>query len=133
MEKQKIGVKMNLPYKEAVSYLEDLLKSLKSGTVVVESGDDHVTIKPSENVVIEVEAKIKKGKQKFGLEIEWTDAVAGDLTISDKEPKPEKTAAKPVAAKSTPKKSAPAKKAAPAKRTTTKPAAKKVPAAAKKA
>ena len=117
MEKQKIGVKMNLPYTEAVAYLEDLLKSLKAGTVVVESGGDHVTMKPGDNVVIEVEAKVKKGKQKFGLEIGWTDGTAGDLTISDTEPEPEKTAAPPTA----PAKAAPAPKKGPAK----KPAAKK--------
>lgn len=141
MEKQKIGVKMNLPYTEAVAYLEDLLKSLKAGTIVVESGGDHVTMKPGDNVVIEVEAKVKKGKQKFGLEIGWTDGAAGDLTISDTEPEPEpeKQAAPPTA----PEKAAPAPEKAPAKKpaakktatpkTPAKPAAKKAPAAAPKA
>lgn len=145
MEKQKIGVKMNLPYAEAVSYLEDLLKSLKSGTVVVQSGDDHVTMKPGDNVTVEVEAKVKKGRQKFALEIEWAENGPGDLTITDKEPEPapestskpttepaEKPAA-PVAQK--PASPAPAKKAAPrkpaAKPKNKKPAAKKAPAGQK--
>lgn len=136
MEKQKISVKMHLPYEEAVSYLEDLLKSLKAGTVVVESGGDHVTMKPAGNVAVEIEAKVKKDKQKFGLEIEWTDAAPGDLTISDTEPAPvpaeaAETAPVPaepakVPAKATPAKT-PAKQPAkknPAKRTAGKKAAK---------
>ncbi|WP_419787154.1 amphi-Trp domain-containing protein [Pseudodesulfovibrio sp.] len=88
MEKQKIGVKMNVSYKEAVAYLKALVESLESGKIVVKNGEEHVTLTPQEQVAIEVEAKTKKDKQKFSLEISWTEQAAADLKISDKEPEP---------------------------------------------
>ena len=86
MEKEKVGVKKTLQYKEAVAYMEDLTKSFKSGTIVIESGQDHVTMKPTNQVCIKVEAKTKKDKQKIGFEISWSDEQLADLKISDKEP-----------------------------------------------
>lgn len=86
MEKQKVGVKMTLPYAEAIAYMEDLLKSLKAGTVVVQSGDAFVTLTPGDTVGIEVEAKVKRGKQKFGFELTWSEQETGTLVISDTEP-----------------------------------------------
>lgn len=86
MEKQKIEVKKNLEYTEAIAYMEALLQSLKAGTIVVQSGEDHITMTPAEHIGIKVEAKSKKGKQKFGLEISWTEGSSTDLTITDKEP-----------------------------------------------
>ncbi|MCJ2164396.1 MULTISPECIES: amphi-Trp domain-containing protein [unclassified Pseudodesulfovibrio] len=86
MEKQKVGVTKTLEYEDAVAYLEALTKSFKSGTIVIESGEDHVVMKPSGQVSIKVEAKTKKDKQKIGFEIAWNDADAADLKISDREP-----------------------------------------------
>lgn len=86
MEKQKISVKKVLEYKEAVGYMEDLAKSLKSGSIVIESGEEHVVMTPSAQVAIKVEAKVKDGKQKIGFELSWTDAPRADLKISDTEP-----------------------------------------------
>lgn len=143
MEKEKIGVKMTLSYQEAVAYMEALLDSLKSRKIVVQADDDFVTLTPAENVNIKVEAKVKKGKHKFGFELNWSEASSADLTISDKEPTtpmppaekvvavkkdaqtvaPKKTAESPVT-KPRPKKTAPKKKAsvkkATAKKTTVK-------------
>ncbi|WP_316897765.1 amphi-Trp domain-containing protein [Pseudodesulfovibrio indicus] len=86
MEKQKISVKKVLEYKEAVGYMEDLARSLKSGSIVIESGEEHVVMTPSAQVAIKVEAKIKDGKQKVAFELSWTDAPRADLKISDTEP-----------------------------------------------
>lgn len=86
MKKEKLSVKMSLPYGEAISYMEDLLNSLKSGNIVVKSDDDFVTLVPSATVEIEVKAKDKKGKQHFGFELSWKEGKSGDFSISDKEP-----------------------------------------------
>jgi amphi-Trp domain-containing protein len=88
MEKQKIGVKMSLPFADAASYLEDLLKSFKAGRIVVQKDDEFVTLTPPEQVMVEVEARDKKGKQKFSLELSWIEGEEGNLKISDKEPEP---------------------------------------------
>ncbi|CCH49415.1 amphi-Trp domain-containing protein [Pseudodesulfovibrio piezophilus] len=87
MEKQKIDVKMTLTYTEAVAYMEALLESFKSGTIVVSRDGDHVSLTPAETVGIEVEAKVKKGKQKFSFELTWTEGSNGDFVIGDTIPK----------------------------------------------
>ena len=98
MEKQKIDVKVSLTYKEVVSYLKDFVKSLESGKIVVQSGSEHVTLVPTENVHVKVEAKAKKDKQKLSFEISWSAPLEADLRIGDTEPEPPAPAEpKPVA------------------------------------
>ena len=86
MEKQKIDVKASLTYKEVISYLKDFVKSLESGKIVVQSGGEHVTLVPTENVHVKVQAKTKKDKQKLSFEISWCAPLETDLTIGDVEP-----------------------------------------------
>ncbi|OIQ50647.1 hypothetical protein BerOc1_02588 [Pseudodesulfovibrio hydrargyri] len=86
MDKQKISVKKVLEYKDAVSYIEDLAKSFRSGTIVLESGEEHVVMKPAAQVGIKVEAKTKKDKQKISFELSWTEAASADLKIGETVP-----------------------------------------------
>jgi len=86
VDKQKINVKKVLEYKDAVSYIEDLAKSFRSGTIVLESGGEHVAMKPSAQVSIKVEAKTKKDKQKIAFELSWTEAASADLKIDETQP-----------------------------------------------
>ena len=86
MQKEKLSVKTSLPYEEAVAYMEDLLASLKSGKIVVQQDDAYVALTPGTQVNIEVEAKVKKGKQKFGFELTWQEGDSGHLRIGDTEP-----------------------------------------------
>jgi amphi-Trp domain-containing protein len=86
VEKQKISVKKVLEYKDAVSYIEDLAKSFRSGTIVLESGEEHVVMKPSAQVAVKVEAKTKKDKQKISFELSWSETEAADLKIGDARP-----------------------------------------------
>lgn len=86
MAKEKLTVKTTLPFTEAVAYMEDLVASLKAGTIVVQNEGEHVTLKPGSDVSIEVEAKIKKDKQKFGFEISWVEPGETSLIISDSLP-----------------------------------------------
>jgi amphi-Trp domain-containing protein len=98
MEKQKIGIKTSLTYKEVIAYLKDFVKSLESGKIVLESGGEHVTLTPTENVHVKIEAKAKKDKQKLSFEISWCEPAEADLRIGDKEPEaPAPAAAEPVA------------------------------------
>jgi amphi-Trp domain-containing protein len=86
VEKQKISVKKVLEYEDAVSYIEDLAKSFRSGTIVLESGEEHVVMKPSAQVAVKVEAKTKKDRQKISFELSWSEAEAADLKIGDTRP-----------------------------------------------
>ncbi|GEM_PF-462926 len=141
MQKEKLEVKLSLSYKEAIAYIEDLLKSLNSGKIIVQKDDDFVAMSPPEQVMVELGAKVKKGKHKFSFEMAWAALESGGcVKITDKEPeaRPDVPAKKEDTVPATKKTASvvaketapPAKKAAPKKPAAKKTAAKK--AAAKK-
>lgn len=89
MEKNKISVTQQLAFADAVAYLEALVQSLKAGRIVVEQGGEHVVLTTPEHVEVTVEAKAKKDRQKFALELEWYAAPAVEsaaVTISAEAP-----------------------------------------------
>lgn len=86
MSKQKVSVGMELAYSEALSYMKALVKGMESGRINVESGEESVTLVPSERIAIKVEAKVKKDKQKFAFELSWADYSEPTLIISDSKP-----------------------------------------------
>lgn len=91
MGKQELTVKGTMDLHRAVSYLEDLVASIKAGAVFVQQGDKVIALKPKKVVDVEVEVSQKKGKEKFVLELTWrTEEVAettkDDLKISSVEP-----------------------------------------------
>lgn len=86
MSKQKVSVSMELAYSEALSYMKALVKGMESGRINVESGEESVTLVPSERIAIKVEAKVKKDKQKFAFELSWADHSEPTLIISDSKP-----------------------------------------------
>lgn len=83
---EKIGMKKVMAFSEAADYLADLHKHFKEGKIVIIQGEEHVVMTPPEQVMVEIEAKQKKGKKKFAMEISWAEPEGGDLTITDKEP-----------------------------------------------
>ncbi|MEF2232014.1 MAG: amphi-Trp domain-containing protein [Pseudodesulfovibrio sp.] len=91
MEKRKVGVKMTVTVGEAVAYLENLLATLKSGSIEVRSGEQCVTLAPAGMVSMEIEAKVKKGKQKFACELAWTDPSCAE--VAEDRPAPAAAAA----------------------------------------
>lgn len=95
----KIKVKMEGKLDQIVNYLDDIVNSLKQGKVVVQQGEEFVSLEPAENVFFEVEAKQKKGKEKISFELEWSKIQVEEVqeegfAITSEEPKPaEKTEA----------------------------------------
>lgn len=71
MGEKSIGFKRMVDIHEAVSYLEALAKSFRDGRIVVEHGGKALDMAPPAVVVLEIEAKQKKDKTKFGFEIAW--------------------------------------------------------------
>jgi len=90
MNKKSINVKTALKQEAAVSYLEALAKSIKSGKIVVQAGDEFVSLLPSKVMELEVSAARKKGKERLTFELSWVTEVEalGDvgLLISSVEP-----------------------------------------------
>ncbi len=88
--KKDVSMKGLVSSKEAIAYLQDLITCFKAGTVCVQQGEDFVTLKPEDMVLLEIEAEQKKDKEKFILEMTWRkgEELNGDidLKITSKEP-----------------------------------------------
>ncbi|MBU0481307.1 MAG: amphi-Trp domain-containing protein [Proteobacteria bacterium] len=132
METNKVSLKQLMEIKEAVKYLEDLIKSINDGKIVVQQGDDYVDLQTPKTINVKVEAKSKKDKSKFSIELSWRNAPDSEesVTITSKKPAAPKSAppAGKTEAQKEPTKSAPQMPAAKAPAPATTPPA----AAAKK-
>jgi amphi-Trp domain-containing protein len=99
MDKDKIELKTIMESAAVAEYLTALAKGFKSGSITVEKDGESLTLVPAEVAEVEVEARMKKDKARFSLEVTWRMASALDepasLTISAEPPKAE---AKPEAA-----------------------------------
>lgn len=71
MSKQSVSLEKTMGLTEAIAYLEDLVTSLKVGRIEVTEGEKKVILCPPSMLDVEVEAKVKKDKQKFALELSW--------------------------------------------------------------
>lgn len=71
MSKKEVSVRGTMPPKAIITVLEDLLESFKKGQVVIQNGSEFVTLKPSEQISMELEAGQKKEKEKLTLELSW--------------------------------------------------------------
>ena len=71
MGKKEVSFEGVMELGKLITYLEDLAASFKSGTVVVQHGDEYVALTPEPVVEMEVEAEQKKDKEKFTLELSW--------------------------------------------------------------
>lgn len=93
MGKQEIGYKATVDLKQAIAWLEDLVKALREKTIHIENGDRALTLKPEEPVMLELEAAQKEGKEKLAFEFAWRRPMApaesmGELKFLAKEPSP---------------------------------------------
>ena len=64
----------NVELDQAVSYLENLARSLRSGTVKVEHGGEHITLQPASVIKLEVEARQKRSKESLEFQLSWRQA-----------------------------------------------------------
>ncbi|MFP3999488.1 MAG: amphi-Trp domain-containing protein [Desulfobacterales bacterium] len=90
MKKDKITQHQRAERQEVVGYLEDLLNSLRSGKIVVEQNGHFISLNLPETLEIEIEARQKKEKGSFSIEISWKEPEAYDepakIRISTEEP-----------------------------------------------
>lgn len=86
MEKDKIELKTIMETSEVADYLTALAKGFRAGRIVVEKDGEHLVLNPAamSKAEVEVEARIKKDKAKFSLELCWQLAQAEDETVEFK-------------------------------------------------
>ena len=92
MSGTKVSQSQTMELEKVIAYLEELTACFKEGKIVVEKGDEFVSLTPPDQVFVEVEAKTKKDKNQFSLELSWRNLgpVDGEeaIVISPQEPAP---------------------------------------------
>jgi len=78
MDKDKIEMKTLMESAAVAEYLTQLAEGFKSGVIVVEKDGESLTLNPTETAEVEVEARVKKDKARFSLEVSWRTAQAMD-------------------------------------------------------
>lgn len=71
MEKKEAKVKTTMDLAQAISYLSDIVASLKAGTVSVSNGEHAMTLVPPRTVKVELEAVQKDDRESISMEISW--------------------------------------------------------------
>jgi len=71
MDKDKIEMKAMMESAAVAEYLTALAKGFKSGAITVEKDGESLTLIPAETAEVEVEARVKKDKARFSLEVTW--------------------------------------------------------------
>lgn len=85
MEKKAIALKEKMELGKVIACLEDIVASLNEGTMCIQYGEDLITLKPTGNVDLEIEAVVKKGKEKLVLELSWQNDSGRAKEVEEKE------------------------------------------------
>lgn len=86
---QKFDLEQNLDLKTLTHYLDELVKTLKAGKVVLQQNDQYISLSPNEQVSLQISAKQKSEKETLSLEISWVPSKSQEetpLKISQIEP-----------------------------------------------
>ncbi|MCU0600859.1 MAG: amphi-Trp domain-containing protein [Desulfobacterales bacterium] len=90
MKESKISHNQHMKREDLVSYLENLIASIKTGKIVIERNGRFVSLTPPNSVNLELQAKTKKDKGELSIEISWRqeleEPVKAPLNISSNEP-----------------------------------------------
>lgn len=89
--KSEVKIKRTMEADALADLLDDLVKSIREGTVCVQRGEEFVTLNPGGRIELELEAGQKKDKQKFSIEMSWRqldieEEESADFKISSQEP-----------------------------------------------
>jgi amphi-Trp domain-containing protein len=72
MNNSEIKLKNNLDRDRAVSYLQDIVNSLKAGTINVEQAEQSLSFEVPPAVAVEIKAKQKEDKESITLKMSWS-------------------------------------------------------------
>jgi amphi-Trp domain-containing protein len=75
METKELKIKTTAGLLETVKQLENLIASLKEGTICIRKNDELIVLSPQEPVTFELEAEVKLEKyglkEKLAIELKW--------------------------------------------------------------
>lgn len=71
MDKDKIELKTVMESAAVAEYLTALAKGFKTGQLTIEKDGECLCLAPAELAEVEVEARVKKDKARFSLEVSW--------------------------------------------------------------
>ncbi len=74
LDKKEIHFEKEMKTAEVISYLEALISSLKDGKIVIEQGEQFVSLTPTSMIDFEMEARQKSDKEKLSLGFSWYGA-----------------------------------------------------------
>jgi amphi-Trp domain-containing protein len=83
---KEVNFEANLELQKAISYLEEIVSSLKDGKVVVERAQDFVVLEPTHQVQMELEVAAEEEHEKIKVKLSWEKPIEYDLKISSIEP-----------------------------------------------
>ena len=70
-DKKEIQFEKKMEIAEIVGHLEALISSLKEGKIVIEQGNQCVSLTPTGMIDFEMEARQKDDKEKISVEFSW--------------------------------------------------------------
>lgn len=71
MAKRELDLEQDMDLHRAVSYIEDLAVSLRSGTVAIEHGDKTITVKPGGRVEMRVKVSQEEDWETCSIKLAW--------------------------------------------------------------
>ncbi len=73
MEKVKktIEIEETMTKEQAADFFRMLANGLQSGSIDLKSGEETLTLSPTDMISVEIDAKQKKDKSKFSMEMSW--------------------------------------------------------------
>ena len=78
MEKRKVSLEQCMPYKDVVEYLRGFMAGFEKGAILVEKDGECLSLVPTDNVNVEIDAKMKGNKQSFSLEVSWETPISAE-------------------------------------------------------
>jgi amphi-Trp domain-containing protein len=81
-QKDKVQFSGSVPVQEAAQYLESIAKGLRERSMLLESGDNSLTLDVGDDVKIEIEVETDgdKGKSSIELSVSWRQRVEAEDT-----------------------------------------------------
>ena len=92
--KQEVTYRGSTTTGEVAAYLQALVDGLKSGTICVQRGEDHLSLRPAGELELEVSARRKGRRESFRLALSWRPPEPGavgshePLKILSRDPEP---------------------------------------------
>jgi len=80
MKKNEVTVKCKMESGAVANLLSDLVTSFREGKVVISKGVSFVTLRPTGQIEVEMEAVEKKGKQRIEIQLSWRETTISEHT-----------------------------------------------------